>query len=70
MPVMNGYQAAEKIRASQREDLRKIPIIAMTADAFAEDVKKAEKAGMNGHVAKPIDIAKLQRYFAEFWDEK
>lgn len=56
MPVMNGYEAARAIRASEREDLRTIPIFAMTADAFSEDVRKAEAAGMNGHIAKPINV--------------
>ncbi len=59
MPVMNGYEAATQIRASDRQDLKKIPIIAMTADAFADDVKKSIQAGMNDHIAKPIDIQKL-----------
>ncbi len=59
MPVMNGYDAARAIRASGREDLRKVPIIAMTADAFAEDVQKALRAGMNQHIAKPIEIRQL-----------
>ncbi|MCR2046249.1 response regulator [Acetatifactor muris] len=60
MPVMNGYEAAKAIRASGREDLAKIPIIAMTADAFADDIRKAEEAGMNGHISKPVDIEKLE----------
>ena len=60
MPVMNGYEAVKAIRSSKREDLRQIPIIAMTADAFADDIKKSEEAGMNGHIAKPIDIEKLE----------
>lgn len=59
MPEMNGYEATEAIRASEREDLKKIPIIAMTADVFTDDVKRAKDAGMNGHVAKPVEIAKL-----------
>ncbi len=59
MPVMNGYEAAKQIRSSDREDLKKIPIIAMTADAFADDVTKSKEAGMNDHIAKPIDIHKL-----------
>jgi CheY-like chemotaxis protein len=59
MPVMNGYEAAGEIRKSEREDLKKIPIVAMTADAFADDVKKAQEAGMNGHISKPIDVTKL-----------
>lgn len=56
MPVMNGYEAAMKIRRLSREDARDIPIWAMTADAFAEDVEKAKMVGMNGHFAKPLDI--------------
>ena len=56
MPVMDGYNATKAIRALDDEDLSKIPIVAMTANAFSEDVKKAHDAGMNAHVAKPIDI--------------
>ncbi|MDE7252814.1 MAG: response regulator [Acetatifactor sp.] len=59
MPVMNGYDAAKAVRQSEREDLQMLPIIAMTADAFSEDIKKAQNAGMNGHIAKPINIDKL-----------
>lgn len=59
MPVMNGYEAAKQIRSSNRDDLKKIPIVAMTADAFADDVRKSREAGMNDHIAKPIDIQKL-----------
>ncbi len=59
MPVMNGYQATEAIRASSRPYLKSIPIFAMTADAFAEDVFKCIEVGMNAHISKPIDIEKL-----------
>ena len=59
MPVMNGYEAAKQIRSSDRDDLKKIPIVAMTADAFADDVRKSREAGMNDHIAKPIDAQKL-----------
>jgi len=59
MPVMDGYKAAETIRKMNRPDAELIPIIAMTADAFADDVKKCLDAGMNGHIAKPIDAAAL-----------
>ncbi|MDO4299285.1 MAG: response regulator [Lachnospiraceae bacterium] len=59
IPVMNGYEAARENRASEREDLKKIPIIAMSADAFSDDIQKAAQSGMNGHVAKPIEISKL-----------
>lgn len=60
MPNMNGYEATQIIRAMDRPDAREIPIIAMTANAFAEDIEKAIKAGMNEHLAKPLDIMKLQ----------
>ena len=59
MPVMDGYAATSAIRALDNESLAKIPIIAMTANAFSEDVQKAHDAGMNAHVAKPIDINAL-----------
>ena len=65
MPVMNGHEAARAIRAMAREDARAIPIVAMTANAFAEDERQALEAGMNAHVAKPIDIKKLQQVVAE-----
>ena len=58
MPVMNGYEAAKMIRSLDREDAKVIPIIAMTANAFAEDRLRAKEAGMNEHIAKPVD-AKL-----------
>ena len=56
MPVMDGYKAAKAIRALNREDAHTIPIIALTANAFASDIGKANSAGMNDHIAKPIDI--------------
>ncbi len=56
MPVMDGYTASRAIRALDRTDLQKLPIIAMTANAFREDVQKAGAAGMNAHIAKPLDI--------------
>ena len=59
MPVMNGYDATRAIRALPREDAVTIPIIAMTANAFAEDEKEALEAGMNIHLAKPIDVDAL-----------
>ena len=66
MPVMNGYEAAETIRKLDRSDAKTVPIIAMTADAFAEDVKKAHNAGMNEHIAKPLDIGKLAAVLKEW----
>ncbi len=59
MPVMNGYDAAKKIRTLPDKRLAQIPIIAMTANAFSEDVKSALDAGMNAHIAKPIDVPKM-----------
>lgn len=59
MPVMNGYEATREIRSLDRDDAKSIPIIAMTADAFAEDVKKCLECGMNAHVSKPIDVRKI-----------
>ena len=55
MPVMNGYEAAKRIRFLDREDAQVIPIIAMTANAFVEDRMKAKEAGMNEHIGKPVD---------------
>lgn len=60
MPVMNGYDAARSIRNLSDKEKALVPIIAMTANAFEEDVKNAKAAGMNGHVAKPIDQKKLE----------
>lgn len=59
MPIMNGYQASEAIRRLEREDALAIPILALTANAFASDVGKAHSAGMNGHISKPIDVEQL-----------
>lgn len=59
MPILNGYEAVRIIRNLDRQDLKTVPIIAMTADAFSDDVKRAKECGMNDHVAKPIDIDKL-----------
>ncbi len=59
MPVMNGKEAAVEIRKSDSEYVRNIPIIAMTADAFVEDIAACKEAGMNGHVAKPLNMQKL-----------
>ena len=59
MPNMNGYEATRAIRALPREDSTRVPIVAMTANAFVEDIAACERAGMNAHVAKPINIAQL-----------
>ena len=65
MPKMNGYEATRAIRDLDHPDAKKIPIIAMTANAFAEDIKAAFEAGMTAHVAKPIDMKMLQSALAE-----
>ena len=59
MPVMNGYEATAKIRQLSNQKLANIPIIAMTANAFTEDIQAAKDAGMDGHIAKPLDIQKM-----------
>ena len=61
MPNMDGYTASRKIRGMEREDAKAIPIIALTANAFDEDRNKAFAAGMNGHIAKPIDVGRMIR---------
>ncbi len=66
MPVMNGHDAARAIRALEREDAGSIPIIAMTANAFAEDEKAALDAGMNAHVSKPLDVELLKKAVRQF----
>lgn len=59
MPVMNGYEATCAIRTLDRRDAKYIPIVAMTANAFAEDIQAAKSSGMNEHMAKPIDLGRL-----------
>ena len=70
MPVMNGYDSTRAIRGLDRPDARRIPIIAITADAFAEDIQKAKEAGMNAHVAKPIDMKLLSEALREVVGER
>ena len=65
MPTMDGYEATKRIRAMDRPECAHIPIVAMTANAFDEDRKEALEAGMNGHIAKPIDIPKLMELLGE-----
>ena len=60
MPVMNGYETARRIRSSRNPLGKKIPIIAMTANAFSEDIRRCMDAGMDAHIAKPIDISMLK----------
>jgi signal transduction histidine kinase len=66
MPVLNGYEATDAIRNSNKEDAATIPIIALSANAFTEDVSKSLSAGMNGHVAKPINLRQLYNVLARF----
>lgn len=66
MPVMDGYTAARAIRALPREDASEVPILAMTADVFQEDILAAKEAGMNGHLAKPINITAIKREISRF----
>ena len=78
MPVMNGYEAAKAIRATAegqgpdgeaidaRADLGEIPIVALTADAFADDVARARAAGMNAHMSKPMEIELLVKTLKEW----
>lgn len=68
MPVMNGYEAARKIRALENPRLASIPILAMTANAFEEDRREALENGMNGHIAKPIDMAVLFETLSQVLD--
>ena len=56
MPVMDGYEATHEIRNSEKEDAKSIPIIAMTANAFDDDMKKSKTAGMGAHLSKPLAI--------------
>ncbi len=61
MPVMNGYEATAAIRRLPRKDAARIPIIAMTANAFAEDIQQSKRAGMNEHLTKPLEIEQLMQ---------
>ncbi len=65
MPVMNGYEATKRIRRLENKALASIPIIATTANAFEEDKKEALQSGMNGHIAKPIEVHTLLKTLAE-----
>ena len=65
MPVMNGYEAAKAIRALSRED-KDLPILAMTADAFSDDIQRCLACGMNEHIAKPIDVGRLTQILKKY----
>ncbi len=66
MPIMNGFDAARAIRASRKPDAKTVPIIAITANAFAEDAEKCLACGMNAHLPKPLDSTKMTALIAEF----
>ena len=70
MPVMDGYQATKAIRSLDRADAATIPILAMTANAFAEDRQKTFSAGMNEHLTKPLDTELLLKTIAKYTPEK
>ena len=65
MPEMDGYEATLRIRALADKEKAGVPIVAMTANAFEEDKKSAMSAGMNGHIAKPLDVELLFRVLSE-----
>ena len=65
MPVMDGLEAARAIRSMDREDCHTVPIIAMSANAFDDDLKKSVECGMNGHLSKPVEVDKLYRTLNE-----
>lgn len=69
MPLMNGYEATEAIRAMAREDAKQIPILAITANAFTEDVERAKRAGMNDHLSKPLNVQKMISLIARYTKE-
>ena len=70
MPVMTGFEAAAAIRALDREDAARIPILAISADAFADDVEKCIQCGMNGHTSKPMDVPKVLEFMNRYLSER
>ena len=70
MPEMDGCEAARTIRAMNRPDARHVPIVAVTANAFAEDIALTTEAGMNAHVSKPIDFPVLYSTLEELMEKK
>jgi CheY-like chemotaxis protein len=70
MPVLDGYGATEAIRALNREDAQTVPIIALSADAYAEDVEKALMVGMNAHLAKPYNTTEFFNILAKMINER
>ena len=72
MPVMNGLKATRKLRALNRSDAATVPIIAMAANAFQDDIENSLAAGMNAHLTKPLDVDKIRKTILEMMrkDEK
>ena len=70
MPVMNGYEATKAIRELDRDWAKSVPIIAMTANAFVEDIENAKQAGMNAHLSKPIIVEQLLSMLREWLEMK
>ena len=70
MPVMDGYAATRAIRAMDRPDAKTVPILAMTANAFAEDAEKSLQAGMDAHIPKPLEIATVYATLNKILSEK
>lgn len=70
MPVMDGYHATRRIRAGHHPSAKTVPIVAMTANAFADDVRDALDAGMDAHVAKPILLDQLEKTLKEVLEKK
>ena len=70
MPVMDGYEATRKIRHLDRQEAKTIPIIAMTANTFAEDVEESRNAGMNEHISKPLVLGKVKTTIARYVGRK
>ena len=66
MPVMGGLEATRKIRALDRPDAATIPIVAMTANAFSDDIRRSREAGMNEHLSKPLEMEKIIRTAARY----
>jgi CheY-like chemotaxis protein len=70
MPILNGYDATRKIRNLKNPLLAHIPIVAMTANAFAEDRQRALEVGMNEHIGKPVDVESLKYVLSEILEEE
>ena len=66
MPRMNGYEAAEAIRKMERKDAGEIPIFAVSANAFSDDIAASKKSGMNEHLSKPIDFEEMMRVIGKY----